>query len=172
MRSRRSGYSLIELMFVVAIIGILAAIAIPAFISQVQRSRTTEAFSVIGEIREAQDAYYATFSQYCGPLDWNPTSFAAPSTQQAFDSTAPGWAILGADTEGPVRFQYEVLAGVVGTRPAGIPGFSGAEPWYVIHARADLDGDGRTVVFEAYSASTRVFVSEGVGGNYLAQGWE
>jgi type IV pilus assembly protein PilA len=159
-------------MFVVAIIGVLAAIAIPAFISQMQRSRTTEAFSVIGEIKEAQAAYYATFSRYCGPLAWNPTDYANPSTQQAFSSSAPGWDDLGADSDGPVRFRYQVLAGPAGTTPAGILGFPLAEPWYVIHAQADLDGDGTTVVFEAYSASSSVYVSDRIGGSYLAQGWE
>lgn len=172
MNSRRGGYTLIELLVVVTIIGILAAVAIPAFIGQMQRSRTTEAFSVIGEIREAQNAYYAIFSQFCGPLTWNPTTFAAPTTQQTFNTAAPGWDVLGADPEGLVRFQYQVLAGPPGTRPAGIPGFSGADAWYVIQAQGDLDGDGRTMAVEAYSVGTTVFVSRGINGPYLAEGWE
>ncbi len=171
-QAARAGYTLIELMIVVAIIGILAAVAVPAFMAQMQRSRTAEAFSVIGEIREAQDAYYATFSRYCGPLTWNPTTFGAGGTMQRFVPAAAGWDQLGASPEGEVRFRYQVLAGVPGTTPPGIPGFSGADHWYVIQAEGDLDGDGATVAFEAYSAHPQIYVSAGVGGAYLRDGWE
>ncbi len=169
---KKSGYTLIELMIVLAIVGILASIAIPTFVSHMQRTRTTEAFSVIGEIREAQDAYYATFSQYCGPLTWNPASYGAAGAYRSFDFDAAGWDQLGAHPEGRVRFRYRVLAGPPGTTPPGIPGFSGADPWYVIQAEGDLDGDGETVAFEAYSEHAQVYVSRGVGGPYLSQGWE
>lgn len=169
---RRAGYTLIEIMVVVAIIGLLASIAVPAFIGQMMRSRTTEAISTIGAIREAQDAYYATFSRFCGPLAWNPATYAAAGSQSTFDPSAPGWVQLGADPEGPVRFRYQVLAGQAGTRPAGIPGFSGADPWYVVQAEADLDGNGQSMAVEGYSIGNRVFISRGIGGPHLARGWE
>lgn len=172
MGRRRHGYTLIEIMIVVAIIGLLATVAVPAFVSQMQRSRTTEAFTVIAAIRGAQDAYFATFSRYCGPLDPNPATWAAPNTLQPFDAAAPGWDQLGVDPEGQLRFRYGVLAGPPGTTPAGGLGFNGGEHWYVIQAEGDLDGDGATVAFEAYSASSTIFVSSGIGGAYLAQGWE
>ena len=49
--NKKAGFTLIELMIVVAIIGILAAIAIPNFIRYQLRSKTTEAKTVIGGIK-------------------------------------------------------------------------------------------------------------------------
>lgn len=171
-RIARAGYTLIELMIVVAIIGVLAAVAVPGFMSQMHRSRTTEAFSMIGEIREAQDSYYATFSQYCAPPGPNPATYGAAGALQAFRPGEPGWDQLGVSPEGLVRFRYRVLAGPPGTQPPGIPGFSGADHWYVIQVDGDLDGDGQVVAFEAYSDHSEIFISSGIGGPYLSQGWE
>jgi type IV pilus assembly protein PilA len=52
------GFTLIEMMIVVAIIGILAAIAIPAFIKYVRRARTTEAVMNLRKLFDSAVAYY------------------------------------------------------------------------------------------------------------------
>jgi prepilin-type N-terminal cleavage/methylation domain-containing protein len=53
------GFTLIELMIVVAIIGILAAIAIPQYIKYVKRSRTAEALDHVKMIYSAEADWYA-----------------------------------------------------------------------------------------------------------------
>jgi prepilin-type N-terminal cleavage/methylation domain-containing protein len=175
----RQGFTLIELMITVAIVGILAAIAIPTYIGYLYRSKTTEAVGFLAEIKARQEAYRSEYHQYCGTsanaTAWYPGASPSGKTQ-AWDkpgSLPAGWSALGAyPPGGATYFSYVSVAGPVGTDPSGGTfgfssnlGYDGSDFWFVSRALGDLDGDGTQVTFESYSAARDLWISE-------SKGWE
>jgi len=61
---RARGFTLIELMIAVAVIGILAAIAIPSYNEQIRRGRRAEAHAELGRLQLAQERWRADRSAY------------------------------------------------------------------------------------------------------------
>jgi len=65
MRWKRSGgFTLIELMVVVIIVGILAAVAIPIYRSNVRKAAATEGAALLGAVLTAERLYYSEFDAY------------------------------------------------------------------------------------------------------------
>jgi type IV pilus assembly protein PilA len=106
MLKNKKGFTLIELMIVVAIIGILAAIAIPNFMNYQCKAKQSEAKSSLGNIRTAQEAYFAeydTYSSDLGKIGFEPkgtTRYTYESTNGAsFTATATAKADTGLDDD-------------------------------------------------------------------------
>ncbi len=69
MRPRgNSGFTLLELLVVVIIVGILATIAVPAFTKAMEKGRSAEAASILGAIKTAEEAYYQENLKYTASL--------------------------------------------------------------------------------------------------------
>jgi type IV pilus assembly protein PilA len=106
LREKEGGFTLIELMIVVAIIAILAAIAIPNYLNYRMKARASESKSNIGSLNTMEEAYAAEWNQYI-TAEFNPT--AAP--------TAGGWSAwtansyfdnLGFAVRGHFYYQYGI----------------------------------------------------------------
>jgi len=66
MQQRQSGFTLVELMIVVAIVGILSAIAVPSYNSYVMRARLVEAHGVLASTQNKLEQYWTNNRKYEG----------------------------------------------------------------------------------------------------------
>ena len=101
------GFSLVELMIVVAIIGILASIAVPTFNSFRAKSRQAEAKTLLSSLYTGQKAFFAEWSMYFG--DFRDIGFT-PEGQLRYRVTNGGG--------GPgLPLSYNFLGGACGAPP-------------------------------------------------------
>ncbi len=145
--NQRKGFTLIELMIVVAIIGILAAIAIPNFIRYQLRSKTTEAKVVMGGIKTSQESFRAEYDNYVAALrtpDLDPSTTKQPWGAVACPThcgrqnnvQCNEFSCIGYEPSGQVYYRYQ------STRTEAVTGANGqVSAEYTVDAIADLDGD-------------------------------
>ena len=107
-----AGFTLIELMVVVGIIGLLPAIAVPNFISYQARSRRSEAYVNLAAIARIQTAYHAERGEFFEAGAWPDfTAYGGLSTRKMeWDADSElAYAALGWRPEGQVFYAYDSI---------------------------------------------------------------
>ncbi len=151
---RSSGFTLIELMIVVAIIGILAAVALPAFRGFLLRSKTSEATGNLKQLYQGAASYYASeraspgiTATVSGNCTVSSTSGITPATPSSMKQTAdfaaiPSFQDLTFAISDPVHYGYGITSATAEcARPP-------SSPQYSFYAVGNLDDDGVTSLFE------------------------
>lgn len=114
MKHYRQGFTLIELMIVVAIIGILAAIAMPSYDSYIKKSRRTDATVAISKIQQAQEKYRANNTTYADTLA--KLGITSATTENGYYTISLGLNGGAACTGTPTGTEYCIKAAAVTTK--------------------------------------------------------
>jgi prepilin-type N-terminal cleavage/methylation domain-containing protein len=164
---RSAGFTMIEMMFVVVVIAVLAAVAVIAYTKSMNKARASEVPTMFGELKSREEAYKAEFGTYlpacvtpdgsqvggvledCTEGDYWPTPLQGKGNRT--DSSVPPARFQTLRVSIPsagLYCQYEVVAGPSGDNTKiGTTGqilFGVTAPvraWYYLMAQCDWDGD-------------------------------
>lgn len=170
-RRRFHGFTLIELMIVVAILGILASVAIPSMARFLRRSKTAEAVDKLAYLYRMSSAYATAdrFDRGVGGVEMTPqfpasqslTPAMVPAAVKVVDApgvwdSSPTWHSLSFAIADPHYYSYEYVS--MGT---------GATAQFTARANGDLDGDSSLSTFERVGALNAQREVRGSGGIFM-----
>lgn len=152
-RDRQAGFTLLEMMIVVTLVAVLAAIALPSFASDTRKAKgDSEVAAFFAELVVREEQYAVENGRYLSTSSGETATFpatASPSAQSL--GTLPAtWQTLRVRTpESTARCGYVVVAGTrtdtAGTIASTTFGYTPpAKNWFYVLAHCDLDGNSTT----------------------------
>jgi type IV pilus assembly protein PilA len=136
---KKLGFSLIELMIVIAIMAFLAMISVPSFMKFLAKAKRAEAYIQLSSIYSAQKAYWAEHGKYStqlsgpGGIGWKPEGYSGGGPNEKFYYTYG----FGQGSEGQNYF-----TGKLGTSNSNLNKAYANEKGFLVMAAGDIDGDG------------------------------
>lgn len=138
----RRGFTLLELCFVVMIIGLLTAITVPTYDILIRRTHQTEARTMLSAIADAQLRHYRDSGSFLSC----PASGEIPAPTAPFPK-AECWEALHIQPAGEVRYRYS-------TAPEG--------SHFVVTAEGDLDRDGEIATLTLQGETLELTIVDGL----------
>ena len=164
---RAQGFTLIEAMIVVVLVGVISAIAVVGLQHWIRYSHLGEAQTIVANIRMAEESYYSENGAYLCVSDGLGPGHTYPSQHPGAFKTAWGgpcgwcrntttnqWIGLGVNPTAPVMFGYAVIAApetppaseLVNGKTLDLSNLAAnGQPWYLVEATANYNGDGVTL---------------------------
>ena len=138
MRSKHQqhGFTLVELMISVAIVGILSATAVALFRDQQFRAKRTEAMTNLEAIAKMERSYFGEFGVYPFVTPPGGAPPIGPAARQWALVAGNSFDVIGFAAEGAAYFDYDVAT------PSGLCATCGTAECFTISAYSDLEGDG------------------------------
>lgn len=159
--SMKQGFTLIELMIVVAIVSFLSAVAIPQCFKYQARAKQAEAAVFLASLHTAEVSYYAQHTEYTDNLagehglGWKPEGYLGGGKQEKFYYT---YGFNSSDSAEGINY----FTGKCGTTKNDLGQTRADKSGFIIRAAADLLGNGKLDIWQIDQNRTISHIQNGL----------